>query len=97
MKATLKFRFTVLRFRLFGIWLRISRYKLLKFDLDDFDDRQDHLRCVKAMGLCLALWDFDQWLRSEIKHNGKEHLQEARDGLWRQMDEYNISPDELMT
>lgn len=29
---------------------------ILKFDLTDADDRMDHLRCVKATEMALALW-----------------------------------------
>ena len=29
----------------------------LEFDLTDFDDRLEHLRCVKSMDLALVLWE----------------------------------------
>ena len=81
MKARLKFRFTVLRFRLMGIWIRISRYKLLKFDLDDGDDWEEYLRCVKATEMCMVLWDLDQWLREQYKYHEKEYCYEIREQL----------------
>ena len=68
----------------------------LKFNLDDPEDRESHLRCVKSSDMISVLWDFDQWLRTEIKHNNKNY-QEARDELYRTMDEYNINLDELIS
>jgi len=96
MKAQLKFRFTVLRFRLIGIWFRISRFRVLKVDLDDPDDKINHLRCTKSLDMALALWDFDQWLRGQIKYQNKDY-EEARDELYRTMDEYSIDLDELIS
>lgn len=41
---------------------------ILKFDLDNIDDRFAHTRCLKALDLSLALNDLDSYLRNEIKH-----------------------------
>jgi hypothetical protein len=41
------------------------------------------------------LWDFDQWLRSEIKYNDKEELQPIRDKLYNLMDEKNFNINEV--
>ena len=40
----------------------------LEFNLDDSDDSMAFDRASKSLDLCLALWDFDQKLRSAIKH-----------------------------
>jgi hypothetical protein len=40
----------------------------LTFDLDDFDDRGAHKRCLKSLDLCVLLWDLDKELRSRTKH-----------------------------
>ena len=69
---------------------------ILEFNLDDSEDKERHLRCVKATDICLTLWDFDQWLRSEIKYNEKDY-REVRNELYRQMEEYGINLDELIT
>ena len=29
----------------------------LTFDLNDTDDRQEHLRCVKSLDMALVIWD----------------------------------------
>ena len=68
----------------------------LKFNLDNADDRIAHLRCTKALDLALALWHFDQWLRSQIKYNEKDY-QSIRDELHRTMSEYVIDLDELIS
>ena len=61
------------------------------------EDDQELKRMVKSLDLVLALWDMDQWLRNEIKYSQKEHLQEARDELYRIMDDHRIYLDELIT
>jgi hypothetical protein len=43
----------------------------LEFDLDNVDDRMAHLRCVKALGMALVLW--------EIQHNLDRHLYDKED------------------
>ena len=68
----------------------------LNFDLDDNDDALAHLRAIKALDLCMILWDFDQWLRNEIKHKNKDY-QDVRDELCRIMEEYDINLDKLIT
>jgi len=40
---------------------------ILKFDLNDPDDRMSHLRAVKSLDMALALWD--------IVHNTKKGLE----------------------
>jgi len=65
----------------------------LEFDLDNPDDKLAHIRAVNADNVFTTLWDFDQWMRGEIKHNNKEHLQEARDRLLEIMDDNGITFD----
>ena len=36
------------------------------------------------------LWELDQWLRTQIKHNDKNEFQEVRDQLWDLLDEEGI-------
>jgi len=61
------------------------------------EDDQELKRMVKSLDMALALWDMNQWLRNEIKYSQKEHLQEARDELYRIMDDHRIYLDELIT
>jgi hypothetical protein len=34
----------------------------LKFNLDESDDIQAHLRCVKALDMALCLWELNRWI-----------------------------------
>lgn len=40
----------------------------LEFDLNDFDDRMAHLRCVKSTDMALALWEIRCNLRKKCEH-----------------------------
>lgn len=76
---------------------------ILKFDLNDFDDRIAHLRAVKSLDMALALWS--------IVHNTKKKLEwsfesqeidkyEALDLVYEKiheiLDEHNINIDDLI-
>ena len=51
---------------------------ILKFNLPE--ENQEFELATKASKMYCTLWEFDQWLRSEIKYGGKE-LDEVRDKL----------------
>jgi hypothetical protein len=40
-----------------------------------------------------TLWEFDQWLRSEIKYNGKEQYEPVREKLREFMNDNRIDFD----
>jgi len=76
----------------------------LEFDLDDFDDREAHKRCVKSLELCLLLWDLDQELRNRTKNapdtTTEEEIRvaaEIRTTLFQLMSKYNIDLEELIS
>ena len=76
----------------------------LTFDLDDFEDRQSHKRCVKSLDLCLLLWDFDKKLRDRTKNPSdtttEEEIRvvdEIRTTLFQLKEKYNIDLDELIS
>ena len=58
-------------------------------------DRNEALQIMKATTYLIALWDMDQWLRSEIKYSGKEEYQPVRDELFNILESNGISLDEL--
>ena len=75
---------------------------ILEFNLDDGDDRQAHLRAIKALDMSIALWDMDQYLRGLIKYGELDDitykaLQDTRDKLREIMDDRGINLDELMS
>ena len=57
-------------------------------------DRNEALQIMKATTYLIALWDMDQWLRSEIKYSGKEEYQPVRDELYNILQNNGISLDE---
>jgi len=48
---------------------------------------------LKVSSYSSVLWEFDQWLRSEVKYNENEDAQKYRDKLREFMNENNISLD----
>ena len=76
---------------------------ILEFDLDEPFDRVAHMRATKATNMASALWDMDQYLRSQTKYAPDSMpsevygaLQETRDKLHEIMSEYSIDLDELL-
>jgi hypothetical protein len=65
----------------------------LKFDLDNADDKMEHMRCVKATDMALMLWDIKQNIRSKLKYD--EKLSEAELHQWEVMQDefYSIADD----
>lgn len=62
----------------------------LEFELPE-EDRAFY-ETVNGPKAFSVLWDFDQWLRGEIKYNDKD-FQEVRDTLNQIMNDRNISFD----
>ena len=81
----------------------------LKFNLDDFDDRMAHLRCVKSMDMALTLFDISNLfkvLENEIEvreyaeqptMTNEEVIEWFRVTIFEVMNNYNINLDELIT
>lgn len=75
---------------------------ILKFDINDPDDRKAHFRAVKSLDMASALWN--------ITHNTKKGLEWSIDGkeidkyevlemvfdkIYEILDDHNINTDEL--
>ena len=45
------------------------------------EDHEDFNHATNAVNYYYALCEFDQWLRSEYKYNGKEEMYEVREKL----------------
>ena len=76
---------------------------ILEFNLEDSADETAYIRAVKSTKLAVALWDMDQYLRSQIKHAPDsmpkevyDALQETRDKLHEIMSDNSIDLDELL-
>jgi len=63
---------------------------ILEFQLPE--DNQEFELYTKALKMYSTLWDFDIWLRSEIKYKDKE-LDEVRDKLRELMNDNRIDFD----
>ena len=71
---------------------------IIKFDLNEPDDRISHLRCTKALDMACALW--------EIRNLGKElgWLEEEKtltaeavmEKIFEHFENHNINTDELL-
>lgn len=76
---------------------------ILEFNLTDPDDKVEYDRANKALDLCLALWDIEQYLRAKTKYAPDdmpdevyEALDKAREEFYNIMNEHNISLDNLL-
>jgi hypothetical protein len=76
---------------------------ILEFDLNEAEDMIEHKRCIKALDICLAIWDMDQYLRTRIKYESDGMTEEEynayetmRDKLREILEERSISFDELI-
>jgi hypothetical protein len=69
----------------------------LEFNLPD--DQVDFNDAVNGQRWRLMVWNFDQYLRSELKYNDKlsseqyKVYEQVRDTLWQKMNEDNLSLD----
>ena len=77
---------------------------ILKFDLSDPDDREDHARCVKATNMALVLWQlyFNEKKSLENKLGEKEYNKyEALDMVFERLrellDEHDVNIDRLIS
>jgi len=61
---------------------------ILEFNLPE--DKEDFDFANNGLYYYLALFEFDQWLRSEYKYNGKEEMFEVRKKLNEFINENNV-------
>jgi hypothetical protein len=64
---------------------------ILEFQLPE--DNQEFELHTKALKMYSTLWDFDIWLRTEIKYNNQEHYEPVRDKLRELMNDNRIDFD----
>jgi hypothetical protein len=75
---------------------------ILEFDLNDPDDIQAHLRCVKSLDLVLFILKIEGELRGKLKHGNLtdcqyETLDKFRDEFYQEMNQSGINLDELVS
>lgn len=66
----------------------------LTFDLNTEEDQDAFRNACEGSKLRSALWDYDQWLRQQIKYQNKNELQVARDQLYEILNDHNLRIDE---
>lgn len=74
----------------------------LEFDLNDLDDVQAHLRCVKALDLVLFILRVEDELRSKLKHGDLsdceyEALNSFKETFYQEMNNMGINTDQLIS
>jgi len=75
----------------------------LTFDLDDYDDKIEHLRCVQAGDLCSAVWEFMNNTKKGLTENALKQNLDLEDAInlvyihfWEILEERNIDIDKLI-
>lgn len=68
----------------------------LTYDLNDPNDRISHYRATISLDMAIALWEYDQYLRSEYKYGGKEEAHAYREKFRQILSESNIDLDKIM-
>jgi hypothetical protein len=77
----------------------------LEFDLDDFDDRMSHERCVKALDMALVLWEITNNSRKRILNGADESVNfedfekgvtAVFDEIYSLLEEHSVTPDKLV-
>lgn len=64
---------------------------IIEFQLPE--DNQEFVLHTKALKMYSTLWDFDIWLRSEIKYKDKEQYEPVREKLREIMNDNRIDFD----
>lgn len=75
----------------------------LHFNLDDYDDKIEHLKCVQASDLYSAVWEFLNNTRKELTNNALNQKLDVDDAVnlvyktfWEILEERNINIDKLI-
>jgi hypothetical protein len=61
---------------------------IIEFDLDEPTDFEAHKRFTNLNAVYIALWDFDQLMRSQIKYNSENYSGEQLDALDKLRDKF---------
>jgi len=76
---------------------------ILEFDLNETNDIFAHKRAVKALDMAIALWDIEQYLRSQTKYapdsmpqEAYDALEKAREKFYEILNDHNIGMDEIL-
>jgi hypothetical protein len=72
---------------------------LLKFNMNDSDDRMAHLRCVKSLDMALVIWEFLRNSRKKLEDrefkDGYEAIEVTYEEFYNLLEEHGINIDKL--
>ena len=74
----------------------------LEFDLTDFDDKLEHLRCVKSTDMAMVLWELQHNSYRTITngYGDDDSFVKGVDAVFERiqelLDEHDIKPDKLI-
>ena len=74
----------------------------LEFDLDDFDDKMAHDRCVRATDMALVLWELstNSYRGLTNGHSEDDSFHKGVDAVYEKLrellEEHNINPHSLI-
>jgi hypothetical protein len=68
------------------------------FDMDDPEDRREHLRHTKSLSMAMALWQIQLEFKSKFKYSEKDDisLEDALEIVIENMSDHCIDLDELI-
>ena len=70
---------------------------ILKFNLDDFDDRKAHLRCIKSLDMACVIFEFLRNSRKKIENReDNDGIEATYSEFYRLLEENNVNIDELI-
>lgn len=76
---------------------------ILKYNLDNFDDRKAHLRCIKSLDMACVLFEFLRDSRKKIENREYSKDSDVFDGIeatysefYKLLEENGINIDELI-
>ncbi len=75
---------------------------VLEFNLDEPDDRQSHMRAVKALDLTIALWDVQEYLHRKIDNGQltpeqRAVFEEIQKEFFSIKDNHNITFEDILS
>jgi hypothetical protein len=74
---------------------------ILEFNLDEIDDQYAHRQCIKGKDLAIVLWDFMEFIRTEMKYGNLtppayEQMERVQTKILEEFNAKNIDLDELL-
>ena len=75
---------------------------ILEFDLNDPDDRMDHLRCIKSLDMACVLFEltyntFNTAYNYQYEHKDVDMVEYLKQRLIDLLGEHNLNIDELIS